>query len=434
MNLDKKVPDIRFIGFSEAWKSFSLDEISDVLDGDRGHNYPNGEDLKEQGHTLFLSASNVTKNGFKFDVRQYITQEKSESLGNGKLIVDDIILTSRGSIGHIAWYNEDITKEIPFARINSGMLILRVKNSLAPSVISQYLKSPKGKKKIEVISFGSAQPQLTKASISKFSVSIPSDRSEQAIIGNYFQKLDNLIKQHHHKHDKLSSLKNAMLVKMFPKKGETVPEIRFKRFTGEWEEKSFGACFVNVGNNTLSRAELNYQVGLAKNIHYGDVLIKFGETLDADSELIPFITNNGVANKLKHTALKNGDIVIADAAEDNTVGKCVELFNVGELLVFSGLHTIAVRPTLPFASKYLGYYLNSASYHDQLSSLMQGTKVLSISKTTIQNTHVVFPNHVEEQAAIGNYFQKLDSLINQHQQQITKLTNIKQACLSKMFV
>ncbi|MFA0520288.1 restriction endonuclease subunit S, partial [Vibrio sp. 10N.222.55.E8] len=128
---------------------------------------------------------------------------------------------------------------------------------------------------------------------------------------------------------------------------------------------------------------------MAKNIHYGDILIKFGETLDADSELIPFITNNDVANKLKHTALQSGDIVIADAAEDNTVGKCVELINVGDLLVFSGLHTIAVRPTQPFGSKYLGYYLNSGSYHDQLSSLMQGTKVLSISKTAIQNTLVV---------------------------------------------
>jgi len=65
---------------------------------------------------------------------------------------------------------------------------------------------------------------------------------------------------------------------------------------------------------------------------------------------------------------------------------------------------------------------------------MQGTKVLSISKTAIQNTNVKFPKSDKEQAAIGNYFQKLDALINQHQQQITKLNNIKQACLSKMFV
>jgi type I restriction enzyme S subunit len=241
MSAEKNVPEIRFKGFSGEWNYFSLEEISDVLDGDRGHNYPNGEDLKEQGHTLFLNASNVTKNGFKFDTRQYITKEKSDSLGNGKLFLGDIVLTSRGSIGHIAWYNEDVTKKIPFARINSGMLILRVKDHIAPSVISQYLKSPKGKKKIEGISFGSAQPQLTKASVSKFSISIPIEKTEQTAIGNTFQKLDSLINQHQQKHDKLSSLKKAMLEKMFPKQGETVPEIRFKRFSGEWEEKELGS-------------------------------------------------------------------------------------------------------------------------------------------------------------------------------------------------
>ncbi|MGG8473381.1 restriction endonuclease subunit S [Rahnella sp. PAMC25617] len=212
-----------------------------------------------------------------------------------------------------------------------------------------------------------------------------------------------------------------------------VPEVRFEEFSGEWEEKPFGACFVNIPNNTLSRADLNYKTGLAKNIHYGDVLIKFGEVLDASSEPLPFITNNDVANKLKHAALRNGDIIIADAAEDSIVGKCTELFNIDEQLILSGLHTIAVRPALPFASKYLGYYLNSSSYHDQLLSLMQGTKVLSISKTALQNTNVRFPRSSEEQAQIGNYFQKIDTLLNQHQQKHDKLSNIKKAMLEKMF-
>lgn len=212
-----------------------------------------------------------------------------------------------------------------------------------------------------------------------------------------------------------------------------VPEIRFENFSGEWEKKPFGSCFVNIPNNTLSRADLNYKTGLAKNIHYGDILIKFGELLDASNEILPFITNNDVANKLKHATLQDGDIIIADAAEDSIVGKCAELFNINEQLIVSGLHTIAVRPTLPFASKYLGYYLNSSSYHDQLLSLMQGTKVLSISKTALQNTNVKFPRSSEEQAQIGNYFQKLDVLINQHQQKHDKLTSIKKALLEKIF-
>ncbi|GLS83774.1 restriction endonuclease subunit S [Paraferrimonas haliotis] len=214
---------------------------------------------------------------------------------------------------------------------------------------------------------------------------------------------------------------------------KNVPVLRFNGFIGEWAQRPFGDCFDNIPNNTLSRADLNYEHGIAKNVHYGDVLIKFGEILDASDTSMPFVTDENVVSKQKHAALKNGDIVIADAAEDSTVGKCTELFNIDEQVILSGLHTIAVRPNLPFASKYLGYYLNSSSYHDQLLPLMQGTKVLSISKTTLKNTSVNFPSANGEQIQIGNYFQKLDNLINQHHQKHDKLSGIKKAMLEKMF-
>ena len=94
-----------------------------------------------------------------------------------------------------------------------------------------------------------------------------------------------------------------------------VPTIRFKDFTEEWEEKTFGENFTNLPNNTLSRAELNYDSGLAKNIHYGDVLIKFGVLLDIEKDDVPFVSNNELGNKLKAAKLQNGDIIIADAAE-----------------------------------------------------------------------------------------------------------------------
>ncbi|WP_368911502.1 restriction endonuclease subunit S [Proteus vulgaris] len=212
-----------------------------------------------------------------------------------------------------------------------------------------------------------------------------------------------------------------------------VPDIRFKGFSGEWEKRSFGDCFNYIPNNTLSRAELNYEHGIARNIHYGDVLIKFGEILDANDASLPFITDEIFVYKQKNAALRNGDIVIADAAEDSTVGKCTELFNIDKQVILSGLHTIAIRPTVTFASKYLGYYLNSSSYHDQLLPLMQGTKVLSISKSALQYTNINFPNKNEEQIKIGNTFQKLDNLINQHQQKHDTLSNIKKAMLEKMF-
>lgn len=409
MSVEKKVPEVRFKGFSGEWESFPLEEISDVLDGDRGHNYPNGEELKAQGHTLFLSASNVTKNGFRFDTRQYITEDKSESLGSGKLIINDIILTSRGSIGHIAWYNENISRVIPFARINSGMLILRVKDNIDPSIISQYLKSPEGKKKIEIISFGSAQPQLTKASVLKFIVTISSEKQEQTAIGNYFQKLDSLINQHQQKHDKLSSIKKAMLEKMFPKQGETMPEIRFKGFSGEWEEREF--------SDIATRISTHHQSTCLPCVEYEDIVAGKGR-LNKDIHQkktfkagLKFEANDVLFGKLR-PYLKNW--FLADFAG----------FAVGDFWVLRANNV---------ASTFL-FSLIQTNEFELISNLSAGSKMPRSDWELVSSSCFFVPKNISESNDIGNYFQKLDNLINQHQQQITKLNNIKQACLSKMFV
>lgn len=213
----------------------------------------------------------------------------------------------------------------------------------------------------------------------------------------------------------------------------SVPEIRFKGFDGEWAERLFSELFALVSNNTLSRAELNYSSGMAKNVHYGDVLIKFGEVLDANTDRIPFVSDATVVDRLRKARLQSGDVIIADAAEDEMVGKCTELMNVGDQLILSGLHTIASRPTTPFATGFLGYALNAPSYHDQLLRLMQGTKVLSLSRLSLQDTRVQFPDEVPEQSLVGTYFQSLDSLITLRRRKHDKLTAVKKAMLHKMF-
>jgi type I restriction enzyme S subunit len=211
------------------------------------------------------------------------------------------------------------------------------------------------------------------------------------------------------------------------------PEIRFKGFTEDWVESNFNYTFSSLSNNTLSRADLNYETGLAKNIHYGDILIKFKEILDIQSDEIPFISNNELVDKFKSSKLQNGDVIFADAAEDETVGKCVEIINVNNEIVYPGLHTIAVRPSFLFASKYLGYYLNSPAYHNQLLRLMQGTKVSSISKSAIKDTSIIHPKDTTEQKQIGTFFQNLDNLITLHQKKYDKLVILKKAMLVKMF-
>ena len=181
-----------------------------------------------------------------------------------------------------------------------------------------------------------------------------------------------------------------------------------------WEQRKLGDCFDFLQNNTLSRADLNPESGSARNIHYGDILIKFGDCLGLGSDKLPFVDDESILSKYANSTLRVGDIIFADTAEDESAGKCVELVELPNEPVISGLHTIPVRPKFPFGSGYLGHYLNAPAYHDQLLPLMQGIKVISVSKTALQDTQICFPS-VSEQFAIGTSFNALDSLITLHQ-------------------
>ena len=211
------------------------------------------------------------------------------------------------------------------------------------------------------------------------------------------------------------------------------PKIRFKGFKDDWEQRKLGEVLVSLQNNTLSRADLSNETGIAKNVHYGDVLIKFGEVLDVSEEKLPMISDKSVLTKYKASFLQNGDVIVADTAEDSTVGKCSEIAGLNDEVVLSGLHTIPYRPIEKFASGYLGYYLNSSAYHKQLIPLMQGIKVTSISKSAMQNTEIVYPKSVEEQGKIGNYFQSLDHLITLHQRKCDETKELKKFMLQKLF-
>ena len=211
------------------------------------------------------------------------------------------------------------------------------------------------------------------------------------------------------------------------------PKIRFKGFKGEWENTPFSETFDSLKNNSLSRAELS-DSGEVMNIHYGDVLIKYGECVDVIKEVETFVKDEEVAKKLHQScAIKNGDVIFADAAEDNTVGKCSEVIANENDAIVSGLHTIACRPKKDFAPMYLGYYLNSNAYHDQLLPHIQGTKISSISKKAISQTHINSPLEKDEQQSIASYFQHLDSLIQSTTKKIESLKQVKAASLQSMF-
>ena len=203
-----------------------------------------------------------------------------------------------------------------------------------------------------------------------------------------------------------------------------VPQIRFNEFTDAWEQRKFYEIFNFIQNNALSRAELSNDYGEVMNVHYGDILVKYGEILDVKKDEVTYLLNSELLKKYQTSVLQNGDIIIADAAEDETVGKCSEITGLSNEIVLSGLHTIPCRPKEKYAKGYLGFYMNSNAYHDQLLPLLQGTKVSSISKSAIQDTNIVYPKSETEQAKIGSYFQSLDNLITLHQRKCSYLYTI----------
>ena len=211
------------------------------------------------------------------------------------------------------------------------------------------------------------------------------------------------------------------------------PALRFRGYTDDWEQRKFDKVFdCTIPNNTLSRAELSYDEGTVLNVHYGDVLVKYGSVLDVQRDEIPHIPQS-CREDFRGSLLQDGDVIIADTAEDETTGKACEIGNLQGRSIVSGLHTMVCRPRQQMALGYLGYYLNSNAYHHQLLPLMQGIKVLSLSRSNIQKTSVSYPTSVEEQQLIASYFNHLDNNITLHQRKLEKLKLVKKSMLEKIF-
>lgn len=281
--------------------------------------------------------------------------------------------------------------------VNNHAHVLRTKKENENNFICNSLE----RKDYTQYNTGMAMPKLNKETCRKIPILCPAFEEQQKI-GDYFRSLDHLITLHQRK-----------------------PYFWNKFIVIDWEQRKLGDILISLQNNTLSRADLSNEAGVAKNVHYGDVLIKFGEVLDVSKEKLPMISDESVLSKYKSSFLQNGDVIVADTAEDSTVGKCSEIAGLNDEVVLSGLHTIPYRPIEKFASGYLGYYLNSSAYHNQLIPLMQGIKVASISKSAMQDTDIVYPKSVKEQGKIGDYFQSLDHLITLHHHKLFIINELK---------
>lgn len=153
------------VNILKRWTAYPLDECYEIVDGDRGKNYP--KDFTDEGYCLFLSADNVTKTGFSFIKKQFITKEKDEQLRKGRLLRGDIVLTSRGTIGNLAFYDSTIPFE--HMRINSGMVLLRSKKQIVPQYFLTYFTPEVFRDYMS----GTAQPQMPISSMRRILIPLP---------------------------------------------------------------------------------------------------------------------------------------------------------------------------------------------------------------------------------------------------------------------
>ena len=194
-----------------------------------------------------------------------------------------------------------------------------------------------------------------------------------------------------------------------------------------WIKYTFDQFFKLISNNTLSRDKLS-ETGEVGNIHYGDVLIKYGEII-TDKDSIPRIKEPIEINDNNY--LQKNDVILADTAEDETVGKVSQVGDVSIPLV-GGLHTVVCRPQKETADGYLGYYMNSRYYHDQLLPYITGIKVSSVSKKSLNETHIVIPCDTEEQKAIVDIFSDIDQHLTNLTELIDKKRNLREGALEDL--
>lgn len=196
------------------WEEFLFEHAPlQILDGDRGKNYPKRTEFKQSGHCIFLNTGNVTKDGFNLTSLDCISKERDELLRKGKLQREDVVLTTRGTVGNVAYFNGNVPYE--HIRINSGMVILRPDlPSLYPQFLYSFVRSLLFKAQVEALSTGSAQPQLPIRDIKRINISLPPLPVQKAI-AHVLGTLDDRIELNRRMNETLEAMAQALFKSWF---------------------------------------------------------------------------------------------------------------------------------------------------------------------------------------------------------------------------
>ena len=242
------------------WKEVDIEQTSiEIIDGDRGKNYPKNNELTNSGYCLFLSAANVTKNGLQFSNNSFITKEKDALLRKGKLMPQDIVLTTRGTVGNVGFYGDDV----PYSnmRINSGMVIIRPGEDFDTMFLYQYLRSCYFRAQITQFQSGSAQPQLPISTLQKMKVIKP-DIDAQRRIASILSSLDRKIELNNKINADLEEMAQAIFKNWFvdfePFKGGKFVDSELGMIPEGWKVVKLGVFFpVKTGKKDANTASVN---------------------------------------------------------------------------------------------------------------------------------------------------------------------------------
>ena len=409
-----KVPAIRFAGFTDPWEQRKLGDYVVVSTAKNADGRFNKEDV------LSVSGEYGIVNQIAFQGRSFAG---SSVLNYGIVNTGDIVYT-KSPLNSNPYGIIKVNKGIP-GIVSTLYAVYRPQDNVHTNFIQVYFEQHERMNNYmhPLVNKGAKNDmKVTAENALKGVVTFPS-REEQVIISEFFDRLDSLITLHQRKYDKLVVFKKSMLEKMFPKDGESVPEIRFAGFTDPWEQRKLGNCGTTY-SGLSGKTKEDFGHGNARFVPYTNV---FDNPL-ADTERLEAVEIDSSQNKVAY-----GDVFFTVSSEtpDEVGMSSVWLSDQDD--VYLNSFCFGYRQDSTFDPHYLAYMLRSSSIRSDLTLLAQGISRFNISKNKVMELSVAVPS-AAEQKQIGQYFARLDSLITLHQRKLELLQNIKKSLLDKMFV
>lgn len=399
----RKVPHIRFKGFEGEWADQTLGKLFSITSAARVHKH----EWTKSGVPFFRSSDVVSAFMGKVNAKAFISHdlylELSEKVGRVKK--GDMLITGGGSIG-IPYLVET---DDPLYFKDADLLWLKIRDSVDSHFLLTFFSSQLFGRYLKSISHIGTIAHYTVEQAKITPLTAPKIKTEQTQIGEYFRELDSLIGLHQRKHDKLVTLKKAMLQKMFPQAGDTTPEIRFKGFSGEWVENEFKVIALR-SSQSCSEKDL-------PRIEYEDI-----------------VSGTGRLNKnlFKNISQKAG---IKFSIGDVLFGKLRPYLRNWWLAEFEGIAVgdFWVLSSAAAIPSFL-YRLIQTEAFERIANQSAGSKMPRSDWKLVSNSLFRAPSDPSEQQKIGSYFRTLDELISKNATQLQKLKQLKSACLARMFV